>query len=373
MYWRREFLRKSKAMSLGSTYKVDLPDHGLLGSIMFMMTGTGISGYLQTEIKDRILDYITKIEIVANGSIVIKSISGQELNALMTYDQGVAGIDYWHDYTGTKWCHLLMNFGRKFFDREYGLDLSKWNNVEIKITNDGNSDAFSGNFALTVELFLKEEDVSGFVGYFKTEEWRSYTTTQSETKYLELPVENKIRRIMVQLLPAYKNGDIVKTNMFNLAHNLKFSLFTGKLVVFDGYSMELAYENYLDMGKDYITSRMSNKSDGQGFNIGLGRALGGAWGAGQMGAAAGTTVPNMIGRNTDQTQEVATRETEILIQSLWKGFCPENTLLIPFNRIDDPGEYLDPEAKKTVQIDIFTRGIDDCDDGTVNVVLDRLV
>lgn len=373
MYWRREFLRKAVTMTRNGTYKVDLPDHGLLGSLMFMITGTGISGYFQTEIKDRILDYISKIEIVANGSIVIKSLTGQEITALMTYDQGVAGVDYWHDYTGTYWCHMLMNFGRKFFDRDYGIDLTAWDNVEIKITNDATATQFSSDFAVTVEMFLKEDDVAGFKGYLRTEEWRSWTTVQDEWTYLELPVENKIRRVMLQLLPGYKNGDIVKTNMYNLAYDLKFSLLTGKLVVFDGYSMELAYENYLDMGKDYITSRMTNKSDGQGFNIGLGRALGGAWGAGQIGAAAGTTVPNVIGRNTDQTQEVGTREAEVLIQSLWKGFNPENTLLLRFDRIDEPEQYLDPAAQQTVQLHIHARNISDAAAGKVNIVLDRIV
>ncbi|GAJ13782.1 unnamed protein product, partial [marine sediment metagenome] len=188
-----------------------------------------------------------------------------------------------------------------------------------------------------------------------------------------LPVENKIRRVMLQLLPGYKNHDIVKTNMYNLARDMKFSLLTGKLVVFDGYSMELAYENYLDMGKDYITSRMTNKDDGQAFNIGLGRALGGAWGAGTMGAGAAATLPAIRGRFTDQTQEVDSREGEVLIQSLWKGFCPENTLLLRFDRVDEPEQYLDPMAQKTAQIDIHTRDIDDAEDGTVNVVLDRFV
>ncbi|GAJ18842.1 unnamed protein product, partial [marine sediment metagenome] len=38
---------------------------------------------------------------------------------------------------------------------------------------------------------------------------RSYTTVKGEWTYLELPVENKIRRVMLQLLPAYKNAQIV--------------------------------------------------------------------------------------------------------------------------------------------------------------------
>jgi len=340
---------------------------------MLMMTGTGIPAYFATEIKDRILDYISKIEIIANGSIVIKSLSGQEITALMTYDQGVAGVDYWHDYTGTKWCHMLMNFGRKFFDRDYGLNLSAWDNVEIRVTNDATAAAFTGDLALTIEMFLKEDDVAGFKGYFRTEEWRSYTTVKDEYTYLELPVENKIRRVMLQLLPAYKNGDIVKTNMYNLAYDLKFSLLTGKLLVFDGYSMELAYENYLDIGKDYITSRMSNKADGQGMNIGLGRALGGAWGAGTMGAGAAAVVPAIRGRFTDQTQELDSHEVEVLVQSLWKGFNPENTMLFRFDRVDEPDFYLDPAAQKTAQIDIHTRNIADAIGGTVNVVLDRIV
>ncbi|GAI59935.1 unnamed protein product, partial [marine sediment metagenome] len=37
---------------------------------------------------------------------------------------------------------------------------------------------------------------------------------------IRIPVEGKIRRIMLQLTPDVKNGGIAKTNMFNLAHNL---------------------------------------------------------------------------------------------------------------------------------------------------------
>ncbi|MBA7590597.1 hypothetical protein ES708_32724 [subsurface metagenome] len=268
---------------------------------------------------------------------------------------------------------MLMNFGRKFFDRDYGIDLTAWDNIEIKITNDGTSTEFSSDFAVTIEMFLKEGDVAGFKGYLRTEEWRSWTTVQDEWTYLSLPVENKIRRVMLQLLPGYRDADICKTNMFNLAHTLKFSLLTGKLVVFDGYSMELAYENYLDIGKEYITSRMTNKAVDQGMNIGLGRALGGAWGAGQIGAAAGAVVPNMVARNTDQTQQVKTQEADVLIQSLWKGFCPENTMLLRFDRIDEPEQYLDPAAQQTVQLHIHTRDLADAKDGKVNIVLDRII
>ncbi|GAI46301.1 unnamed protein product, partial [marine sediment metagenome] len=91
------------------------------------------------------------------------------------------------------------------------------------------------------------------------------------------------------------------------------------------------------------------------------------------GASSTTNAPNVIGRFTDQTQEVGTREAEILIQSLWKGFNPENTLLIRFDRIDEPEQYLDPAAQQTVQLHIHARNHSDAAAGKVNIVLDRII
>lgn len=375
MYWQREYLREGDSMTRNDTWREDLPAEGLLGSILFRMSVAGVSAAFAETLKWRISDFISKIEVIGDGSTVIKSLTGNCLNALQFYDQGIAHPDYWHSYaTGTKWYHVLLNFGRKMFDTEYGLDLSRWNNVELKITNDATSSEFGASIGLSVlQYFLREAPAGMFRGFFRTEEWRKWTTVQNETKYLELPTERKIRRVIMQVLPGVDSDKVANTSMWNIADDVEMSLKTGILRVFKGGIDDLMWENYLDYGKELLSSPNLYLTADYGRNVGMGYVTMATPGAGTQDGAVATAVPTLEGRRTDFTQKPENYEADTLIATLCRGLCPENTVVFRFDKPDEPVAYLDPMEQKTVKLDVHTRDSSSAAAGTIRVVLDRLV
>ena len=88
MYWQREFLRQGEAWANGGTLKLDLPKVGLLGSIMVHARRAGVTDAFNAALKWRLIDYISKVEVLANGSDIVKSFSGEVAKGLTIFDGG---------------------------------------------------------------------------------------------------------------------------------------------------------------------------------------------------------------------------------------------------------------------------------------------
>jgi len=369
MQW--DYLREADDMDRNSTYKLDLPENGYLSAIQFRITAAGVSGAFAETEKWRISDFISKVEIIGNGSTVIKSITGNVLQALQAFDVGINALDYWHSYAaGTQRFNVILLFGRYLFDMEYGLDLGKWDSVEIRITNDATSTYYSEDFAVSTLCYYWRGDFRGFRGYMKTEEWRSWTTVANETKYLELPTENKIRRIIIQALPAVDSSKVEKTSMFNIAYDIELSLRTGVLRIYKGGSDDIVRMNTLFLKRLQLTYPQYYMTADYGRNIGIGYVLGGAWGSGAQDGAGSSTVPTLEGMRTSYTQKPETYEADSPIHAIHVGHAPENCFFFPFHWIDEPGSYLDPKSEKTVRLNIQTRNASSAADGTIRVILD---
>ena len=374
MYWQREYLREAATMTRNDTYRIDLPENGLLGSILFRISAAGVSGAFATAIRRRIIDYLTKIELVGDGSTIIKSITGEVAEACKILDQGIGQNDHYTQYgAGTQWCRFLLNFGRRLFDTEYGLDLSRWKNVELRVTNDATSSQYGQDFAISMLNYYLREGPGGFRGYYRTEEWRKWTTVQNETKYLELPTENKIRRVIMQLVPAVDASNVEQTAMWNLADDVELSLKTGVLRVYKGGIDDLMWENLYHYGKEYLNVHDIYITADQGYKVGLGHVLGGAWGAGSADGAGAAVIPTLEAGRTSFTQKPETYEADSPIQAVFKGLAPENCVVFRFDHPDEPESYLDVEANKTIKLDVHTRDSSSAASGTIRVVLDRLV
>jgi len=374
MYWQREYIRENISMTLNDTYRLDLPENGLLGSILLRVSGSEASGYGQSGGDWRIIDELSKINVVLNGATVCKSLTGYELQALTYYDQGVIPPGVWRNYaTNTQFEYLLINFGRWLHDNECGLDLSRFANVELQIENSATSSDFSD---LTVSIqanYLRDAMSGSFRGYLRTEEWRNWTTVQAETKYLELPTEHILRRIMLQAIPAVDANNVEDTNMANLMDDIELALDTGAVRVYKGGIDDLMRENYLDMGRPVVTGGFPYHTADKGIDISLGYVLFGAWGAGSQDGAGAATVATLESGRTSFTQKAETYEADSPIGAAFFGIAPFETALFRFDEDPDPSSWLDTNKRKTVKLDIHTRDSSSADNGRNAVVLDRYV
>ena len=375
MLFRREYLREGATFTRNATWREDLPNEGMLSGILLRMSVAGVSGAFAEIDKWRIIDYISKIEVIGNGSVVIKSFTGQVAAALTFFDQGVANPDYWHSYaTGTKWCHVLLTFGRYLGDPLIGLDLSKWDNVELQLTNDATSSQFGADISLSVlQFFIHDAAPGSFAGYLRTEDWRNWTTVADETKYLDLPTDHALRRVVMQLWPDQDANNISETGMWNLADDVELTLKSGVVRLFKGGIDDIMWENFFHFGKEVLSTANLYMTADYGRRVGIGYVLGAVPGAGSQDGAVATAVPTIEGRRTDNTQKPENFEADTLISTINRGLCPENCVVVPFNMPDDPAAYLDLAAAKTVALNIHTRNAASAADGTNRVILDRLV
>jgi len=374
MFLQRQILRSSVAMTVNNTYKLDLPEHGMLTSLIIRLSGSQMTGYGQGVENWRLIDEMSKLTVLANASEIIKSVTCKQAQALAFFDQGVIPPAQWRMYaTNTQFETMLVNFGRKFGDTEFGLDLSQFNNVELQLSNVATAADFSA-LAVTIEaVVLRDVPATQYGGYFRTEEWKRWTTISDETVYNIIPTQYPLRRIVLQAIPDKDGNEQNETSMYNVMENVDLSLDTGQVSVYNDGLDQLMFENYLDQGKPMIIGAQTYQTADYGTDISIGRMLGVALGASSKDGAVAASIPTLKADeiNGTITPEVyAGDEPQAVIAF---GMSPFYCAQFDFGLNNDPANYLDPEARKTVQLDIHTRSGAAYADGTAAIVLDRLV
>jgi hypothetical protein len=374
MFLQREYVREGVVMNLNETFKLDLPEHGKLTSLLIRISGNQVSPYGQGEHDWRIIDKISKIAVLVNGASVCKSLTGYQAQALAFYDQGVLPPGSWRNYaSNTQFEYMLINFGRWMGDTEIGLDLSKFANVELQITNTATSASFT-SFSVSVEaIYLRGTPEKSFSGYMRSEEWRAWTTVSDETKYNDLPVEHIIRRILLQAIPDQDADFNNETDMSNLMDDIDLGLDTGQVRVFKGGIDDLMRENYLDTGKPLIVGGQAYMLADDGIDTGIGRAITFVGGSVSKDGAGSAIIPTLTADELSGTLKPETYEADSPINFISVGMAPFYTAQFDFNLDWQVGNWLDPAARKTVKLDIHTRSGASYADGRNAIVLDRLV
>jgi len=374
MFLQREYVRENIDMPLNETLKLDLPEHGLLTSLLIRVSGNQISGYGQNGGDWRIIDKLTKIAVLVNGATICKSLTGYQAQALAFYDQGVVPPGDWRNYaSNTQFEYLLINFGRFLGDTEVGLDLSRFANVELQITNDAAATDFTSFSVSVLGYYLRGSTNGQFKGYMRTEEWRAWATVQNETKYNDPPVEHVIRRIMLQAIPGVDAAFLDNTSMANLMYDIELSLDTGQARVYKGGLDDLMRENYLDYGKPMIAGGSPYMFADKGVDMSVGRPLGYSNGAGSQDGAGAATINTYETVRSGLVLKPETYEADSPTNLLVVGFAPFATAMFNFDLGWDANNWLDPNQRKTVKLDILTRDSSSAAGGRNAIVLDRLV
>jgi hypothetical protein len=375
MYWQRKLERDMISVNPSETYKFDLPTSGLLGSLILHWSMNQVSGLGQSGGSWRPIDYITKVEIVANGSEIIKSLTGKQLAGISAFDQNVMPPSVWRNYASeTQFEWLLLNFGRFLKDREVGLDLSKYQSVELWITNNWTVSQFTTP-TLKIEGFYKQDDgvLPGFRGHIKSHLWRNWTTVTDEWKYLALPTDYKLRRILLQATPAVDANYVVDTNFCNLMYDIQCYLQTGKKRVFEGGLDDLIRENWWDNRAPFITGGQNYNFADKGFDVSLGYVMIRNASAGSRDGAGNSTVATIGAAESANTQHMETYEADGPVETSFIGVGPYLMGNIAFDDEVDPDTYLDTDAEKEVQLNVHTRNSASADNGTNSVILEQFV
>lgn len=374
MFFQKEYIREAVSKTVGGTYRLDLPEHGLLSSLFLKIEGTDVGAYGQGEADWRVIDEISKIEILLDGATICKSLTGYQAQALAFFDQGVMPPSTWRNYaTNTQVCYMLINFGRFLHDLEYGLDLAKYDNVELRITDTADATDFSALAVSILATYLREAPAGQFKGHIRSEEWRQWTGVQDATEYLTLPIQHIIRRVILQSIPAVNSDFVADTGMHNPMDDVAFSLDTGAVRVYKGGIDAIVRDNFYDQGKELIVGGQAYQLADDGVDVGLGYVQKVATAPGSKDGAVAGTVATLEAGMTHGTLKSETYEGDSPWLFIAGGLAPFHCLQFRFDHDSNPLTWLNPSERASVLLDIHTRNSSSADNGYNAVILDRLV
>jgi hypothetical protein len=301
---------------------------------------------------------IKKLEIV-DGSDVLFSLSGLEAQALAEIGTGKQPVDVISYMTGDE-IQPSMNifFGRHLWDPKYAFDPKKFGNPQLKISHDkslGGSTPTSMTLAVYADLF--DEKAVSPEGFLMSKENYTYVPSASAHKYVDLPVDYPYRMLLMQTLSSGKQ-------MGEVLSHIKISENMDKKVVMDQDTKDIikllltetdpVIENILA----YVAATATTiycKSAYEG--IAVGNQYGGAQYATSFGGVAGGTF-------------TAYSTTAYYLKMLVRGWCPHGCYNIMPGHIDDPDDWYDPTALKSLRLDLTADSSPGSD--AVNVITQQL-
>jgi hypothetical protein len=373
VFWELRKIPAETSMAVGNTARWLLPKSGFLSGLLLLGNVTTVSGVTNTTDDNKIEDTLTKIEVIGNGNKEIFSMPGTTVQACSFWDQGSNPISAWREYAeNTQLLRSFLSFGRKPYDIHYGLDLSRFDETEFKVTNDMTSTNWSSPAINMYGLFYRGGGAGPpFKGYLKKEMWREWTTVQNETKYLELPSDGILRRILFQSLPDKSSG-AATTGFHNLMDNIKYMLQSGQVIVYDDSLNALSVMQHIARGNEVIFSGTYYRVADEQYDCGLGNRLGIGLGVQTQTGSVSTTVPTINDDNYN-TFKVEGYAGDDIIGWIARGFAPFGTSIFDHDLVGDGSDWLNLRENKEVELEILSKNASTAASGTNRVILERLV
>jgi len=235
-YFRQDRKWKAETQTAGTTFSEALPAAGILDAILLTVRVQNSSAMYDRP-KRMIHDHLTKIVVKADGVESFKDVWGPTLIAewMLQYGRLPPGfIDEMSANYQTEVFPIL--FGRRFKDGEFGLDLSKFGETRLEITNDyASADLQSDtSIAFDIDLWFLENAVApaNFIG---TSQISSHTWTGNSQEWtFKAPKKYKVRRILLGCESYPSDGTSAPSNKeFRNLRLLKYSYLTGTKIHFD--------------------------------------------------------------------------------------------------------------------------------------------
>jgi len=203
-FWLLRTHQSKKSFEENAATEVfNLPRKGVLSNLLLYIEAA--PGSENNDIY--LANIISKVEVIGNGSTVIQSMDGRQIQASMAFDDLKMPPD--KEVTGAwGFGHFDIRFGRFVGDELYALVADRWDSLELKITYDLACTAADGTINTTgfkstgdylKVLGLYSPDGAGLspVGYLKKAEKKTFTASESGSEDIPLPKDYPYRRLML--------------------------------------------------------------------------------------------------------------------------------------------------------------------------------
>jgi len=299
---------------------------------------------------------VSKIELV-EGSDVLMSLSGMEAEALDFYDMK-KGREYEMDMRNDMPNQEIfnLNFGRRLWDPLLAFDPTRFSNPQLKITHDksnGGSAPDASYLSVYADVF-DEKPVSP-IGWLMAKEWYTYVTTATAYKYIDLPRDYILRKLMIQ-------APVAGSTFTDQLDELKISEDNDKKVPIDiGLYQYIAgiMKNY-PLYSEIVCQTPSTVGDNYSYHT-PGEYV--VINPGVLGSA--TCYKNANGGGGRITLNMSAAAE---LRSLVTGYMPHGCLPVEFGDPDDLNDWYDITKVGSLELRLHSVAAD----ATVNVVLQQL-
>lgn len=364
-YQQLRVLLDGEVQSSDDTTKiVKLPLSNVLHSLFVKVEVTNGATNAQDQDLDDVVD---KIEVIANGSEVLFSMTPQEIRRWTLLQLGQLPVEIVNEGPDQVQMAIFpILFGQTEFDPNYWLPCSKFSDLELRIKYSPTIAATSfatGTVTITVlALMTMGGDPGNYAGTFKTSTVYDFTTAASGDETIDLPRSHPYKNILIY---CYEAGieeavDITK---------VKFSLNAGELIPFNVNWDDLSQWNQLRYGLFPQRKLTVHRADGDVIHTKLSRIVA-AEATARSGenldifsALAGDALTvNSIDQSLQAVNEGGTATynihdavpTDHYVDLLVKSIGMPYAVVLPFD-IAGIGGLLDPTAYDQVQL-ILTQG-----------------
>lgn len=345
--------RETATTAATKTVNVDLSEIVTALSIQFRGTNNGSTPTAHPA------KMISKIELV-DGSDVLWSLAGNEQQGLNIMELGK------HIYSELNFIDnnitilaLDIMFGRWLWDEQLAFDPNKFKNPQLKITHDkasGGSAPDAGQLSVLAHVF-DEKPISP-MGFLSCKESFTYTLTASAHKYIDLPTDRPLRKVIIKSL-------YTALQPWENVNKVKFYTDEQKKIILNDLRLSDLMRCYANHVNPYFTEtiRMSNSTTAftcyctPTFDTKMVWAPILGTDSGYMGLASyGGTFTSDCSAST---------EGDLIVS----GKAPHGMFCIPMGKQEDIGDWFDATKVGSAKLDL-TAG--SSANGTVEIITQQL-
>lgn len=291
-------------------------------------------------------DFLTGIEVV-DGSEVIFSMDGRAAQALHYYSNGLIDHNELNaENHGILRAAFTLDFGRHIYDELYALDPSKFKNLQLRISHDySNAGCGLSSLNLRVLADMFDEKVVSPVGFLLSKEIFSFSPADGAAEYVELPVDEVIRKLMIINTSDSECPDVQ-------FERIKLDEEDGKRVIIDALCKDVIrmYEHLYPRFFELLASR--GTSSGTDFYITPLFDVQMSFESTQA-AATDFYCPWSGGR-----VQAVTTAADCLFQALVSGHCPHGAVPLLFGKQAVPEDWWDVSRVNKARLKLTPRAND---------------
>jgi len=265
---------------------------------------------------------------IVDGSDVIGSMTGYGAQAVAYYDNGKMPHNELN-YEDNAYARVTVpiNFGRYLWDPEFALSPKNMKNVQLRIKHDyslGGSSPDDAYLRVFADMF-DEKEINP-VGYLQSKEIFSFTPAAGAAEYVELPMDNDIRKIVVMNVNDNEEPDIQ-------FETIVIDEDKGKHIVVDCLTMDLIRRSaeVYDRFTEYLSGHLAATTDDE-FWLSASKDI-------QVGGLCDTNDVILTFTWSGGRSRVFYASAESIFGCIVSGRCPHGSVPILFGDQMDPDDW----------------------------------